>query len=94
MKDVFISDEKLGDFDTWQNCGVSYWNEPDGRRLAEHLKMAYEMPWRKELFWEQVPLHVYKGSYNVAIQECSERDVIEIDTYKELRTIDSTYDIG
>lgn len=93
VKDGFITDELLGDYDAWRNCGVSYWSEMDGKRLAEHIELAYESPGGKELFWEQVPLHVYSGSYQVAVQPCSERDVIEIDTYKELKNADSTYEI-
>lgn len=93
VKDGFITDELLGDYDAWRNCGVSYWNEVDGKRLSVHLKEAYEAPGGKELFWEQVPLHVYSGSYQVAIQPCSEQDVVEIDTYKELKSADSTYDL-
>lgn len=49
-RDSFITEEKLGSFDAWRNCGISYWSETDGRRLAEHLKTAYEMPGGKELF--------------------------------------------
>ncbi len=92
-KDGFITDELLGDYDAWRNCGVSYWNENDGKRLSVHLKEAYEAPGGKELFWEQVPLHVFSGSYQVAIQPCSEQDAIEIDTYKELKSADTTYDL-
>lgn len=86
-----ITDELLGDYDAWRNCGVSYWNEQDGKRLAEHLKSAYEAPGGKELYWEQVPLHVYRGSYQVEIIPCDEQDVTEIDTYKELKSADSNY---
>ena len=94
VKDGFITDELLGDFDAWRNCGVSYWSEMDGKRLAGHLKEAYEAPGGKELFWEQVPLHVYRGSYQVAIQSCTEQDVTEIDTLKELKAADVTYNLG
>ena len=89
----YITTELLGDFDAWKNCGVSYWNETDGKRLAEHIKEAYERPGGKELFWEEVPLRVYAGSYQVAITSCDERDVTEIDTYRELKAVDGTYDI-
>lgn len=88
-----IEEEKLGSFNAWRNCGISYWCEQDGRRLAEHMKTAYEMPGGKELFWEQVPLSVFKSSYQVMVHECNERDVIEIDTYKELKNVDSTYNL-
>lgn len=67
VKDGFITDELLGDYDAWRNCGVSYWGADDGKRLAEHLKEAYESPGGKELYWEEVPLHVFRGSYQVAV---------------------------
>ncbi len=92
-KDGFITDELLGDYDAWRNCGVSYWNEVDGKRLSVHLKEAYEAPGGKELFWEQVPLHVYAGSYQVAVQPCYEQDVVEIDTYNDLKSADETYSL-
>ena len=91
VKDGIIIDELLGDYDAWRNCGVSYWSESDGRRLAEHLKNAYEAPGGKELYWEQVPLHVFKGSYSVSVVPCSEQDITEIDTYKELKNADNNY---
>lgn len=93
VKDGLIVDEKLGSFDAWRNCGISYWSEMDGKKLTEHIKSAYEMPGGKELFWEQVPLSVFKSSYQVAVQECSEHDVVEIDTYRELKEADSTYNL-
>ena len=93
VKDGFITDELLGDYDAWRNCGVSYWNDVDGKRLSVHLKEAYEAPGGKELFWEQVPLHVYAGSFQVAVQPCSEQDVVEIDTYKELKSADEIYSL-
>ena len=91
VKDGIIIDELLGDYDAWRNCGVSYWSESDGRRLAEHLKNAYEAPGGKELYWEQVPLHVFKGSYSVSVVPCSEQDITEIDIYKELKNADNNY---
>ena len=84
VKDGFITDELLGGYDAWRNCGVSYWNDVDGKRLSVHLKEAYEAPGGKELFWEQVPLHVYAGSYQATAWLSTEQDAIEIDTYMEL----------
>lgn len=92
-KDGIITEEKLGDYNAWRKCGISYWSEMDGKKLAEHIKSAFEAPGGKELFWEQVPLDVFKSSYQVAIQECSEQDIVEIDTYKELKAADNTYTI-
>lgn len=92
VQNGIITCEKLGGFKAWRNCGISYWNENDGKKLAGHIKEAYEMPGGKELFWEQVPLNVYKGSYQVQAIECNEHDVMEIDTYRELKNIDNSYE--
>ncbi len=93
VKNGIITGERLGAFNAWHNRGISYWNESDGKKLTGHIKEAYEQPGGKELFWEQVPLDVFKSSYQVSVQECSEQDVIEIDTYNELKEQDSTYSV-
>jgi len=49
------------------------------------------MPGGKERYWEQVPLMDFK--YKVQVIECNEEDAIEIDTLKELRAIDKSYEM-
>ena len=61
--------------------------------IAGHLKEAFEIPGGKEYFWEQVPLSVYRGSCKVQAIECNEQDIIEIDTYKELKNLDGSYEL-
>ena len=51
VKDGLITDGLIGDYDAWQNCGVSSWNEADGKRLSVQLTEAYEALGEKELFW-------------------------------------------
>lgn len=93
VKDGIITQQKVGGFDCWQMVGISYWNEVDGHKLSNHIKEAYEMPGGKERYWEQVPLGVFKNEYQVEVLECHEEDIIEIDTFRELKTIDKTYDV-
>ena len=93
VKNGVIVEEKVGGIDTWQMVGISYWNEKDGEKLESDIKTAYEMPGGKEKYWEQVPLDVFKSNYKVAIRECKDEDIIEIDTFKELKQIDKTYDV-
>ena len=93
VKNGVIVEEKVGGIDTWQMVGISYWNEKDGEKLERDIKTAYEMPGGKEKYWEQVPLDVFKSNYKVAIRECKDEDIIEIDTFKELKQIDKTYDV-
>ena len=51
------------------------------------------MPGGKDLFWTQVPLSVFHDRYNVEVRECNYGDIIEIDTFKELKEIDKAYDV-
>lgn len=93
VKDRTIVEQKVGGLNCYQMVGISYWDEADGRKLSDHIKQAYDMPGGKELYWEQVPLKVFKNDYKVEILECKEEDIIEIDTFRELKAIDKTYDV-
>ena len=88
-----IVEEKVGGLDCWQMVGISYWNEEDGHKLSDDIKMTYEQPGGKERYWEQVPLVFCKKHYKVEVRECRENDIIEIDTFRELKAIDKTYDV-
>ena len=92
-KNGFISKFKLGGRNCHHMFGISYWNREDGARLAGHIKQVYEMPGGKERYWDQVALEYYKKDYNVEIRECSFSDIIEIDTFPELKKLDETYQV-
>ena len=93
VKDGVIVEEKVGGLDCWQMVGISYWNEEDGHKLSDDIKMTYEQPGGKERYWEQVPLVFCQTHYKVEVRECRENDIIEIDTFRELKAIDKTYDV-
>lgn len=93
VKDKVITRQKVGGIDCWQMVGISYWNEADGHKLSNDIKETYEMPGGKESYWDQVPLHYCKNNYKVEIRECFDEDIIEIDTFRELKAIDKTYDV-
>ena len=93
VKDKVSTEEKVGGEDCWQMVGISYWNEEDGRKLANDIPEVYSMPGGKERYWEQVPLVYKKKNYAVEVRECFEEDIVEIDTFKELKQIDPTYDV-
>lgn len=95
VKDGIIQEEKVGGegSNIWQMVGISYWNEMDGHRLSQDIADVYASPGGKERYWEQVPLNYCKSHYNVEIRECREEDIVEIDTFNELKAIDKTYDV-
>ncbi len=92
-KNGIITEQKIGGVDCYQEVGISYWDDADGKKLAEHIKIAYEQPGGKEKYWDQVPFVVFNGEYAVEIRECMPEDIVEIDTFRELKMIDKTYDI-
>ncbi|MDR1588217.1 MAG: NTP transferase domain-containing protein [Treponema sp.] len=78
-----------------KNChhmfGISYWDKQNGAKLADHVKQVYEMPGGKERYWDQVALEYFIRDYTVEVRECSFDDIIEIDTFSELKKLDETY---
>lgn len=95
VEDGIIKEEKVGGEgdDIWQMVGISYWNEADGHRLSQDIADVFASPGGKERYWEQVPLVYCKEHYAVEIKDCHDEDIVEIDTFKELKTIDKTYDV-
>lgn len=95
VKDGVIVEEKVGGEgdDIWQMVGISYWNEVDGHKLSQDIQDVYQSPGGKERYWEQVPLVYRKEHYAVEVCECHDDDIVEIDTFKELKAIDKTYDV-
>ena len=93
VKNGVIVDEKVGGENCWQMVGISYWNDADGHKLSQDIADVYATPGGKERYWEQVPLVYRKEHYSVEIRECFDEDIVEIDTFRELKTIDKTYDV-
>lgn len=95
VRDGVIVEEKVGGEgdDIWQMVGISYWNEIDGHKLSQDIPDVFASPGGRERYWEQVPLVYRKDHYAVEVLPCSEEDIVEIDTFKELKAIDKTYDV-
>ena len=95
VKDGIIYEETVGaeGDDIYQMVGISYWDEADGHKLSQDIPEVYQSPGGKERYWEQVPLVYKKEHYKVEIRECHDEDIVEIDTFNELKAIDKTYDV-
>ena len=88
-----ICEQGVGGKDCHQMVGVSYWDAKDGAQLEKDLEEVFFSPGGKERYWEQTALHYKKGNYKIQIRECSMDDIVEIDTFNELKKIDKIYDI-
>lgn len=92
-KDGNVTEEKVGGLNCYQMVGIYYMNASDGAKLSEHIKEAFLAPGGKERYWETVPNQVYKGQYKIQVRPCKNEDIVEIDTFRELKAIDKTYDV-
>ncbi len=92
-KNGFINDVQIGGKNCYKMVGVSYWTEKDGAKLAEDVEKIYNSPGGKERYWDQVPLNYCKNNYHISIRECQAGDVVEIDTFNELKQIDKSYNV-
>lgn len=89
-----ITGLEIGGTDCYQLIGISYFNEKDGIQLGKDLEDVFEnYPGAKKKLWDYVHLDMKKENYKLKIRECKPGDVIEIDTYDELKKIDSKYDV-
>ncbi len=72
--------------------GISYWTEEDGAKLQDDLERVYNtVPGGKERYWDQVIFDYSIDHYNVAVRPCTFSDIIEIDTFNELKKLDPNY---
>ena len=90
-KNNVITKVKIGGSNCHHMFGISYWNEESGAKLFEDIKKVYEMPGGKERYWDQVALEYCLEHYHVEVRKCSFDDIIEIDSYSDLKKLDATY---
>jgi CTP:phosphocholine cytidylyltransferase-like protein len=90
-KNRSITKMKIGGLDCYCMVGISYWNSEDGRKLKEDIEKVFNMPGGKESYWDQVALDFFIKDYNIEVRECRREDIIEIDTFNELKQVDSAY---
>jgi CTP:phosphocholine cytidylyltransferase-like protein len=81
----------LGGRNCYHMFGISWWTEADGKKLADHLKRAHEMPEGKNRLWDYTPLEFFRDEYQVEVRECSFDDIAEIDSFAELQELDESY---
>lgn len=92
-KDKIITKLNIGG----QNChhmyGISYWTDEDGKKLKRHIYNIYNAENGKQKYWDQVALEEYLDFYEVEVRECTFNDIIEIDTFEELKMLDNSYSV-
>ncbi len=90
-KNHIVTKIKIGGNNCYHMFGISYWNDEHGAKLYEDIKKIYEMPGGKERYWDQVPLEYCLENYKVEVRPCTFEDVVEIDSFADLKRLDPTY---
>lgn len=90
-KNKIITKVKVGGNDCHHMYGISYWDEESGKKLYDDVKKIYEMPGGKERYWDEVPLRYCIDNYKVEVRECTFDDIVEIDSFNDLKKIDPIY---
>lgn len=91
VKKGLIKKLNVGGTNCYHMFGISYWSKEDGKRLAECVEKTWKMPGGKERYWDEVPLRTFQKEFEVAVRPCEAGDLVEIDTFKELKQIDPIY---
>ena len=90
-EDGFVKEEKISGENCYQMVGIYYFNQEDGRKLKNHIERVFNTSDGKNRYWETVPNQIYQGQYKIKVIPCSDKDIVEIDTFDELKSIDSSY---
>lgn len=87
----YIKSLALGGTNCYHMYGISYWTAEDGAKLQADIEKVYTMPGGKQRYWDQVVFDYCLDHYKITVRPCTFSDVIEIDTFNELKQIDSSY---
>lgn len=77
-----------GEFRLW---GVSMWTEEDGTKLSKLVRSYVEDIGDWSIYWDELALFKYNNQFDLGIRTIQDEDIIEIDTFEELKSIDSHY---
>ena len=92
-KKGFITKVKIGGENVDHMYGISYWTKEDAEKMATDIEKVFRSPGGRERYFEEVALRECANNYKVWVRKIEQGDVIEIDTYNELKQIDSIYNV-
>lgn len=79
-----------GDFG-WQLFSVSRWSKEDGNKLRKYLELEFDQKQNRQIYWDDVAMFCHFEDFKLGIRPMKKEDIIEIDNFDELTTIDKSY---
>lgn len=92
-KKGYITKVRVGGENVHHMFGISYWTREDAEKIETDIETVYKSPGGKERYWDEVALRECIKNYKVWVRPVNKGDIIEIDTYNELKQIDSIYNV-
>lgn len=92
-KKGYITKVKVGGENVHHMFGISYWTRDDAEKMEKDIEKVFKSPGGRERYWDEVALRECIDNYKVWVREVGKGDIIEIDTYNELKQIDSIYNV-
>lgn len=89
----YITKVKVGGENVHHMFGISYWTREDAEKMERDIEKVFKSPGGKERYWDEVPLRECIKNYKVWVRPVKRGDIIEIDTYNELRQVDPVYNV-
>ena len=81
---------KVGD-DCFNMCGVAWFKKQDAQKIVHAIDEAYRHPGTyEELFWDDIVNQQIKH-LDLTVHEVFHHQIVEIDSVKELETVDPNY---
>lgn len=82
---------KMGGDNCHLMIGLSYWTKEDAKEFKKDIVEVYNQPSGKSSYWDDVVLGNHNNHYHIKIRQCHENDIIEIDSFEELKKFDPNY---
>ena len=92
-KKGYITKVRVGGENVHHMFGISYWSQEDAEKMKYDIEKVFKSPGGKERYWDEVALKDCIKNYQVWVRPVEQGDVIEIDTYNELKQVDPIYNV-
>lgn len=87
----YVKELLVGGTDVSHMYGISYWNEEDAGNMSRDIEIVYNGEGGALKYWDEVSMRDCKDNYNIMVKPVYDGDIIEIDTFEELKVIDERY---
>lgn len=76
----------------WRLYSLSKWTEEDSEKLKKYLELEFKQKKQHDIYWDDVPMFRHFSDFELKVQPIHKRDIIEIDSIEQLKTIDPEYE--